>query len=96
MSQLLMFRPPLPNADRLWAVIAWQGRRSRIANVHVSHEAAEADCAWRSRQVREYRQFLASEQKAPLRYEMRQIARAEIPKGWSPLPALGFLRGQGF
>ncbi|GBQ83212.1 hypothetical protein AA0535_0189 [Asaia krungthepensis NRIC 0535] len=76
--------------------MAWQGRKSRIANVHATREAAQADCAWRSRQVQEYRQFLASEQRAPLRYDVRQIARAELPKSWSPLPALGFLRGQGF
>ncbi|WP_025885903.1 hypothetical protein [Asaia prunellae] len=96
MTQLLTFRVPLPKADRLWAVVAWQGRRSRIANVHASHDAAEADCVWRSQQVYEYRQFLMAEQKAPLRYELRQIARVDLPKSWSPLPALGFLRGQGF
>ncbi|RUT24657.1 hypothetical protein C0V97_15300 [Asaia sp. W19] len=96
MSQLLMFRQPLPATDRLWAVIAWQGRKSRIANIHASHEAAWADCAWRSRQVQEYRAFLAAEQKAPLRYDVRQIRRAELPKSWSPLPALGFMRGQIF
>lgn len=96
MTQLLMFRSPLPKADRLWAVIAWQGHRSRIANVHASKEAAEADRVWRSQQVHEYRHFLASEQKAPLRYELKQIARAELPKSWTPLPALGFLRTTSF
>ncbi|WP_122050837.1 hypothetical protein [Asaia bogorensis] len=96
MSQLITFRPPLPNTDRLWAVMAWQGRRSRIANVHATREAAQADCEWRSRQVHEYRHFLASEQKAPLRYDVRSIGRAELPRSWSPLPALGFLRGQSF
>lgn len=96
MSQLLMFRPPLPASETLWAVIAWHGKSSRIANVHATHEAARADCEWRSRQVREYRQFLASEQKMPLRYDVRKIGRAELPRRWVPLPALGFLRGHGF
>lgn len=96
MSQLLVFRPPLPKADRLWAVIAWKGQRSRIANVHLTQEAARADCDWRSRQVREYRHFLAAEQKASLRYDIRQIGRAELPRRWVPMPALGFLRRQDF
>lgn len=94
MSQILAFRPQLPATDRLWAVIAWQGRCSRIADVHISQGAAQEDCIWRSRQVREYRQFLASEERPLLRYEVRLIRRADLPGSWRPLPALGFLRGQ--
>ncbi|GBQ13306.1 hypothetical protein [Swaminathania salitolerans] len=96
MAQLLPFRPPAMKSDRLWAVMAWQGRRSRIADIHASREAAQADCDWRSRQVREYRQFLATEEKAPLRYEICPIRRADLPRQWRPLPALGFLRGRMF
>lgn len=96
MSQLLMFRSPLPNADRIWAVIAWHGQRSRIANVHLTQEAARADCDWRNRQVHEYRHFLVTEHKVSLRHDIRQIGRTELPRRWVPMPALGFLRGQDF
>ena len=33
--------------DRVWAVVAMIGRRRRVASIHVSREAALADCQWR-------------------------------------------------
>ncbi|AQS87674.1 hypothetical protein AA101099_2664 [Neoasaia chiangmaiensis NBRC 101099] len=94
MNQIIAFRPPLPNVDTLWAVIAQQGRQSRIADVHASQSAAEADRDWRAQQVRAYTQFLIGEQQPLPRYSVRSIRRAELPRAWRPLPALGFLRGR--
>ncbi|AOX16062.1 hypothetical protein [Kozakia baliensis] len=96
MSQVIAFRPPLPNVDTLWAVVAQQGRRLRIADVHASRDAAQADCDWRAQQVRIYTQFLLGERQPLPRYSIRSIKRAELPRAWRPLPALGFLRGQFF
>lgn len=94
MSQVLTFREPLPKADTLWAVIAQQGAKSRIADVYASRAAAQSDCDWRVQQVRAYMQFLIGERRPLPRYSVRAIRRAELPRAWRPLPALGFLRGQ--
>jgi hypothetical protein len=84
----------LSGQDKLWAVIASVGRTTRVAEVHQSHGAALADRAWREQQVRAYAAFLRSaRQPAPV-YSVRQVRRADLPRSWRPLPALGFLRGR--
>ncbi|MDI6653743.1 hypothetical protein QMA67_12460 [Gluconobacter japonicus] len=94
MPEVIPLRPGLPKADTLWAVIASQGKRTVIADIYVSREAAESDCQWRTSQVRAYAHFLMGEQKPPPSYHIRRIARAELPRRWTPLPALGILRGR--
>ncbi|MBE9604027.1 hypothetical protein IAI18_04060 [Acetobacteraceae bacterium H6797] len=80
--------------DKLWAVIANVGRKSRIAEVYASRAAADADRGWREQQVRAYAGFLQSSKMPMPNYSISPVRRAEIPRGWRPLPALGFLRGQ--
>ena len=80
--------------DTLWAVVATVGRRNRIAEVFRSRAAALEDRAWRSQQVQAYADFLPrSEQPVP-HYSVAPIRRTDLPRKWTPLPALGFLRGQ--
>ncbi|QDH18078.1 hypothetical protein E3D00_09565 [Swingsia samuiensis] len=74
--------------------MATQGKRNVIANVYILKEKAEADCHWRTSQVRVYSSFLRSEQQIIPRYWVKKIKKAELPKRWSPLPALGILRGK--
>lgn len=84
----------LTSQDKLWAVIASVGRVTRVAEIYPSHGAAIADRTWREQQVRAYAAFLrTSRQPVPL-YSVRQVRRADLPRSWKPLPALGFLRGQ--
>lgn len=86
----------LNSQDKLWAVIASIGRTTRVAEIHPNHGAALADRSWREQQVRAYAAFLrTSRQPAPV-YSVRQVRRADLPRSWKPLPALGFLRGQFF
>ncbi len=80
--------------DELWAVIATAGRRSRVANIYRSRNAALEDRAWRAQQVSAYEDFLRRSQQPVPHYSVAPIRRADLPKQWSPLPALGFLRGQ--
>ncbi|QYU66296.1 hypothetical protein J4558_15010 [Leptolyngbya sp. 15MV] len=80
--------------DTLWAVIATAGRRSRVANVYRSRHDAIADSAWRQQQVRDYEDWLRRSRQPVPHYSVAPIRRADLPKMWSPLPALGFLRGQ--
>ncbi len=80
--------------DTLWAVIASVGRTDRIADVYPNRGAALADRAWREQQVRAYANFLQSFRQAVPRYSVTPIRRADLPRAWKPLPALGFLRGQ--
>jgi hypothetical protein len=86
----------LPRAaeDTLWAVIASIGRTNRVAEIYSSRPAALADRAWREQQVRAYSAFLRSSRQAVPRYSVAPIRRADLPRAWTPLPALGFLRGQ--
>lgn len=87
-------RPRGLRDDEVWAVFASFGRRHRVAAIHPTRAAAEADQAWRAAQVQAYTGFIRSlEQPVPV-YSVTTVRRAELPKGWSPLPALGFLRGQ--
>lgn len=80
--------------DQLWAVVASIGRTSRVAEVFSSRLAAFADRAWREQQVNAYANFLRnSRQPAPL-YTVKPIKRADLPRSWRPLPALGFLQGK--
>lgn len=80
--------------DTLWAVIASIGRTSRIAEVHTTRVAALADRAWREQQVQSYAGFLRSARQPTPRYSVERIRRADLPRAWRPLPALGFLRGK--
>jgi hypothetical protein len=80
--------------DTLWAVIATAGRKSRVANVYRSRAAALEDRAWRAQQVSAYEDWLRRARQPVPHYSVAPIRRADLPKKWSPLPALGFLRGQ--
>ena len=80
--------------DKLWAVIATAGRADRVAEIYPSRDAALADRAWREQQVRAYAQFLRTQHQPAPRYSVAPIRRADLPRSWKPLPALGFLRGQ--
>jgi hypothetical protein len=87
---------PLPAAreDTIWAVVASLGRISRIADIYPSRHAALQDRDWREQQVTAYAGFLRSARHPVPRYSVAPIRRADLPKAWRPLPALGFLRGQ--
>ncbi len=87
--------PPLPRSgeDTLWAVIATVGKVDRIAEVYRSRDAALEDRAWRAAQVKAYEHLIARTRQPVPRYSVAPIRRADIPRAWSPLPALGFLRG---
>lgn len=80
--------------DKLWAVIAAVGRRTRVAEIYASRSAADADRDWREQQVRAYAGFLRSSSMPVPNYTVSPIRRADLPRNWRPLPALGFLRGQ--
>ncbi|WP_192898689.1 hypothetical protein [Crenalkalicoccus roseus] len=80
--------------DTLWAVVATVGRTSRIAEVYRSRAQALADRAWRAQQVSAYADFLSRSRQPIPHYSVTPIRRADLPRKWSPLPALGFLRGQ--
>lgn len=85
---------PRRDDDTLWAVVATVGRQHRVAEVFRSRDAALADRTWRAEQVRAYRDFLdRAKQPVPF-YSVAPIRRADLPRKWTPLPALGFLRGQ--
>jgi len=80
--------------DRLWAVVAAIGRKTRIAEIYGSRAAADADRCWREQQVRAYAGFLRSSRMPVPNYSISPIRRADLPRSWRPLPALGFLHGQ--
>jgi hypothetical protein len=80
--------------DKLWAVVAAIGRKTRIADIYASRAAADADRNWREQQVRAYAGFLRSSSMPVPNYSVSPIRRADLPRSWRPLPALGFLRGQ--
>jgi hypothetical protein len=82
--------------DRLWAVVATIGRVVRIADIHASHTRAQADQIWREQQVKAYLGFLLRCEQPVPRYTIRSMSRAQLPRGWRPLPALGFLSGRVF
>jgi len=80
--------------DTLWAVVASVGRTERIAEIHANRSAALDDRAWRERQVAAYRNLLDWAKQPLPRYSVAPIRRADLPRSWRPLPALGFLRGR--
>ena len=80
--------------DTLWAVYATLGRTSRVAEVFRSRAAALADRDWRAQQVRAYEDFLRRSGQPVPHYSVAPIKRHDLPRKWTPLPALGFLRGQ--
>lgn len=80
--------------DTLWAVMASVGRKTRIAETYPSRMAALADRAWREQQVRAHASFLRTCRQPVPRYSVAPVCRADLPRGWTPLPALGFLHGQ--
>lgn len=80
--------------DTLWAVVATVGRRSRVAEVFRSRAQALADSAWRDQQVKAYADWLVRAQQPIPNYSVTPIRRSDLPRKWTPLPALGFLRGQ--
>ena len=94
MNQVVSLNPVRTGDDTLWAVVASVGRKNRVAEIFPSRNAALADRAWRQQQVSEYAGFLRTCSQPAPRYSVTPVRRADLPKGWKPLPALGFLRGQ--
>lgn len=80
--------------DKLWAVVAAVGRKTRVAEIYQSRAAADEDRNWREQQVRAYAGFLRSSSMPVPNYSVSPIRRSDLPRSWRPLPALGFLRGQ--
>jgi hypothetical protein len=80
--------------DTLWAVVASMGRTTRVAEIFPNRLAAQADKVWREQQVRAYANFLRTSLQPAPSYHVRPIKRAELPRSWRPLPALGFLHGK--
>jgi hypothetical protein len=80
--------------DTLWAVVASVGRKNRIAEVYRSRSKALEDREWRAQQVSAYADFLTRAKQPIPHYSVTPIRRADLPRKWAPLPALGFLRGQ--
>jgi len=80
--------------DTLWAVVASVGRTTRVAEIFTNRLAALADQAWREQQVRAYTNFLRTARQPAPSYSVKPIRRADIPRSWRPLPALGFLQGK--
>jgi hypothetical protein len=85
---------PRAGEDTIWAVVAALGKTERIADIYPTRHAALADRAWREQQVRAYAALLRSTKQAVPQYSVAPIRRADLPRRWTPLPALGFLRGQ--
>jgi hypothetical protein len=92
MSEVI--RLPAARDDTLWAVVARLGRVERIADIYPSRSAALEDRSWREQQVSAYAGFLRSSRQPVPHYSVARIRRADLPKSWRPLPALGFLHGQ--
>lgn len=80
--------------DTLWAVVATVGRKSRVAEVFRSRAQALDDRAWRDQQVSAYADWLVRAKKPVPHHSVAPIRRSDLPRKWTPLPALGFLRGQ--
>jgi len=80
--------------DTLWAVVASLGKKSRVAEVFRNRAAALSDMTWRTQQVQAYAEFLRRAGQPVPQYSLAPIRRADLPRKWTPLPALGFLRGE--
>jgi len=89
-----IIRLPALRDDTLWAVVASLGKTNRIADIYPNRTAALEDRSWREQQVSAYAGFLKTTRQPVPRYSVAPIRRADLPKAWRPLPALGFLRGQ--
>ncbi len=85
---------PRGDEDSWWAVVATVGRRHRIAEVYRSRAEALQDRAWRAQQVQAYEDFLRRSDQPVPHYSVAPIRRSDLPRKWTPLPALGFLRGE--
>ncbi len=72
------------------------GKAERVAEIFTSRVAALADRAWREQQVWAYAALFRTSKEPPPRYSVAPIRRADLPRAWTPLPALGFLRGRFF
>ncbi len=92
MSQVVAL--PRAGEDTLWAVMASFGRVTRVAEIYPNRMAALADRTWREQQVRAYAGFLSTTREPLPHYSVAPIRRADLPRSWTPLPALGFLRGK--
>ena len=55
---------------------------------------ADDDRAWRDQQVKAYADWLVRAKQPVPHYSVTPIRRSDLPRKWTPLPALGFLRGQ--
>jgi hypothetical protein len=93
LTEVAVLRPATGD-DTLWAVVASVGRVSRVADIYHSRDAALADRNWRAQQVSAYAGFLQSARQPAPHYSVAPIRRADLPRKWTPLPALGFLRGR--
>lgn len=82
--------------EALWGVIAWMGTQRRVAEVFSSQARALADRDWREAEVRAYAHLLRGMGQPIPRYSVGPVRRSDLPRRWTPLPALGFLRGQIF
>ncbi|MGB8843300.1 MAG: hypothetical protein WCC64_19770 [Aliidongia sp.] len=92
-----MTQPPRFSAagdDTVWAVLAIVGRIERVAEIHSNRRAALDDRAWREHQVMAYRALLDRARQPAPRYSVAPMKRADLPRGWRPLPALGILYGR--
>ncbi len=85
---------PRGDEDTLWAVVVTVGRKHRVAEIFRNRTAALQDREWRAEQVRAYLDFLERARQPVPFYSVTPIRRADLPRKWTPLPALGFLRGQ--
>ena len=94
MGQVLTLERAPSGSDVIWAVFSSIGRATRIAEVYPTRHAALADRNWRESQVAAYAAFLQNAKQRLPHYSVAPIRRADLPKNWRPLPALGFLRGQ--
>jgi len=92
MSQVVAL--PRAGEDTLGAVMASIGRTTRVAEIYPNRMAALADRTWREQQVRAYAGFLSTTREPLPQYSVAPIRRADLPRAWKPLPALGFLRGK--
>ena len=91
MSEVVTF--PRRADDTLWAVVASIERTNRVADIYPNRAAALADRAWREQQVKDHANFLRTCRQPVPHYSVAPVRRADLPKGWRPLPALGFLHG---
>ena len=92
-GKIIPLAPPARD-DTLWAVMASIGRTHRVAEIFPNRAAALADRAWREAQVSSYATFLRGHRQPVPNYTVAPVRRSDLPRGWRPLPALGFLRGQ--